>query len=64
MSDKTNRTSLQRLATPLVAGLIGLGGLGVAAYATVQDPSFMPLGVAMLVLAGLEALFVYAARRS
>lgn len=56
-------SSFHRFATSLVASLVGLGGVGVAAYATVQEPSLLPLGVAMAILAGLEALLVYAARR-
>lgn len=63
MSDKTSKPSSHRLATPLVASLIGLGGIGLAAYATMQDASFLPLGVAMIVLAGVEALFVHASGR-
>ncbi|MDR7295032.1 hypothetical protein J2X16_000353 [Pelomonas aquatica] len=47
----------------VIAHGLAFGGAGLALYWSLQDHSFLPLGIAFAVLTGLEGLFVYASRR-
>ena len=47
----------------VIAHGLALGGAALAIYWSLQDHSFIPLGVAFAVLSGLEGLWVYASRR-
>lgn len=57
-SNRFNNTVVSVIAHGLV-----LGGAGLAIYWSLQDHSFLPLGIAFAVLTSLEGLFVYASRR-
>ena len=60
---ETPAKPFSKLAASAVAPALALSGVGFAVYGSVQDPSFLPLGIAFAVLAGLESVWAHASQR-
>ncbi|HEY8879844.1 MAG TPA: hypothetical protein VIN03_19905 [Roseateles sp.] len=53
------KNPFDNLALAIAVHAVSLGGMGLAVYWSLMDHSFLPLGLAFVVLSGLEGLWMY-----